>query len=124
MMEKAVADLETARTLQPGPALFGSLGHAYAISGNRTKAKEMLHELKELSGKSYFPAYQIALIHIGLGEKDEAFVLLEKSYDDRYPWLIHLNVEPRFDVLRKDPRFSPFVKRIGVPSLAWNGHSR
>ena len=114
MLDKAIADLETARTLQPGPALFGSLGHAYAVSGNKAKAKEVLHDLKELADKTYFPAYQIALIHIGLGEKDEAFALLEKSYQDRYPWLIHLGVEPRLDAIRSDPRFEHFVRRIGL----------
>jgi TolB-like protein/DNA-binding winged helix-turn-helix (wHTH) protein/Flp pilus assembly protein TadD len=114
MFDKAIADLEIARDLKPGPALFGALGHAYAVSGNRAKAQMMLRDLKELSGKHYFPAYQMALIHIGLGEKDEAFALLEKSFRDRYPWLIHLNVEPRLDPIRSDPRFAEFVRRIGL----------
>lgn len=114
MLDNAIADLETARSLQPGPALFGTLGHAYAISGNKAKARTLLRELNDLSAKQYFPAFQIALIHIGLGESDEAFELLEKSYEDHYPWLIHLNVEPRLDPIRKDPRFARFLHRIGL----------
>ena len=113
MFDKAIADLETARGLQPGPAFFGALGHAYARSGNKAKAQTVLAELKELSGKQYFPAYQMALVHVGLGQKDEALALLEKSYEERYPWLIHLNVEPRLDPIRSDPRFADFVRRIG-----------
>jgi len=114
MFDKAIADLETARGLQPGPALFGALGHAYARSGNKAKAQIVLAELKELSGKRYFPAYQMALVHIGLGQNDEALALLEKAYEERYPWLIHLNVEPRLDPIRSDPRFADFVRRIGL----------
>jgi hypothetical protein len=54
------------------------------------------------------------LIHAGLGQKDEAFAMLEQAYADRYPWLIHLNVEPRFDPIRSDPRFAGLVRRIGL----------
>jgi TolB-like protein/DNA-binding winged helix-turn-helix (wHTH) protein/Tfp pilus assembly protein PilF len=114
MLDKSIADLETAKGLQPGPALFGALGHVYAVSGNKTKAHALLGDLKELSGKQYFPAYQMALIHVGLGQKDEAFAMLEQAYADRYPWLIHLNVEPRFDPIRSDPRFVDLVRRIGL----------
>jgi hypothetical protein len=94
--------------------LFGALGHVYGVSGDKLKAEALLRELKERSGKQYFPAYQMALIHVGLGQKDEAFAMLEQAYADRYPWLIHLNVEPRFDPIRSDPRFADFVRRIGL----------
>jgi tetratricopeptide (TPR) repeat protein len=114
MLDKSIADLETAKGLQPGPALFGALGHVYGVSGDKLKAEALLRELKERSGKQYFPAYQMALIHVGLGQKDEAFAMLEQAYADRYPWLIHLNVEPRFDPIRSDPRFADFVRRIGL----------
>jgi TolB-like protein/DNA-binding winged helix-turn-helix (wHTH) protein/Flp pilus assembly protein TadD len=114
MFDKAIADLETARGLKPGPALFGALGHAYGMSGNETKAQMVLVELEELSGKRYFPAYQMALVHVALGQNDEALALLEKAYEDRYPWLILLNVEPRLDPIRSDPRFADFVDRIGL----------
>jgi TolB-like protein/DNA-binding winged helix-turn-helix (wHTH) protein/Flp pilus assembly protein TadD len=114
MFEKAIADLETAKPSQTRPTVLGALGHAYAKAGNHTKARKMLRDLEELSQKGYFPGYQTALIHIGLGENDEAFALIEKSYKERYPAMIHVNVEPRLDPIRSDPRFKALVQRIGL----------
>ena len=74
----------------------------------------LLRDLKESSAKHYFPPYHLALIYVGLGEKDEAFNMLEKAFEERYPWLIHLSVEPRLDPLRSEPRFKALVSRIGL----------
>jgi serine/threonine-protein kinase len=50
-----------------------------------------------------------------LGNKDKAFEYLEKSYQRRELWFAYLQVEPRFDSLRDDPRFNQLVKRIAIP---------
>ena len=115
MLDKAVADLETARDLQARPSIMGALGHAYAVAGQKSKARMILQQLNELSAKQYFPPYHLALIHVGLGENDEAVKLLERAYDERYPWLIHLNAEPRLDPLRADQHFRGLIRRIGLP---------
>ncbi len=78
----------------------------------------LLHDLKESSAKHYFPSYHLALIYVGLGEKEQALNLLEKAYEERYPWLIHLSVEPRLDPLRSEPRFKALVSRIGLGPVA------
>jgi TolB-like protein/DNA-binding winged helix-turn-helix (wHTH) protein/Flp pilus assembly protein TadD len=114
MFNKAIADLEIAKGSQSRPTVLGALGHAYAMAGNKQKAEAMLRSMEELSRTRYFPGFQLALIHIGLGEKDKAFDLLEKSYLDRYPALIHFNVEPRLDPIRSDPRFKVLLQRVGV----------
>ena len=56
----------------------------------------------------------MAMIYTGLGEKDQAFAWLEKAYTDRVWRLPFLNVEPRFDSLRSDPRFADLVLRVGL----------
>ena len=114
LFDKAVSDLEFARGAQSRPTTLGALGHAYAIAGNKTKAQALLRDLEELSRKRYFPGFQLALIYIGLGENDKAFAALENSYRDRYPGVIHINVEPRLDSIREDPRFKDLVQRIGL----------
>jgi DNA-binding winged helix-turn-helix (wHTH) protein/Flp pilus assembly protein TadD len=114
MFDKAIADLETASNAQGGASFSGALGHAYAIAGKKAEARMLLRDLKESSAKHYFPPYQLALIHVGLGEKEEALNLLEKAYEEHYPWMIHLSVEPRFDPLRSEPRFKALVSRIGL----------
>jgi hypothetical protein len=55
----------------------------------------------------------LAAIQVGLGEKDEAFRLLNNSYQKRVDRLIYLRVEPMADPLRSDPRFAQFLTRIG-----------
>ena len=70
-----------------------------------------MNELKQ----KYVSPYFIALVYVGLGEKDQAFAWLEKAYQERHPYLILIKVEPVFDVLRSDPRFQDLVQRIGLP---------
>jgi len=56
----------------------------------------------------------IVYIFIALGERDQAFAWMEKGYQSRasnLPWMI---MEPKFDPLRSDPRFTEFVRRMGL----------
>jgi hypothetical protein len=71
--------------------------------------------LKETAQHKYVPAYQIAAIYAGLGEKDQAFAWLDKAYDERSDLLVNLKREQKFDVLRSDPRFSDLLRRVGLP---------
>jgi serine/threonine protein kinase/Tfp pilus assembly protein PilF len=91
------------------------LGHAYAVSGKKGKAEEILKELKERSKQSYVPAYDFAELYIGLGDKEQAFASLEKAYADRSMVLTLLKVDPELDSLHSDPRFKDLVRRVGLP---------
>jgi hypothetical protein len=73
-----------------------------------------LDQLKELSNERYVAPYWIAVVCAGLGEKDQAFQWLEKSYQERSSEMIVFNVDPWFDNLRPDPRFADLVRRIGL----------
>ena len=57
------------------------------------------------------------MIHVGLGERDQAFEWLERAYKEHSGWLSYLNVEFRLDPLRSDPRFADLVHRVGLPRL-------
>ena len=89
-------------------------GHTLAVLGQRDKAQEILSELKEQSKLRYVSPYDIAVIHTGLGEKDEALAWLQKACDERVFRVVLLGVEPLLDDLRSDPRFQALVKRIGL----------
>jgi tetratricopeptide (TPR) repeat protein len=91
-----------------------NLAHAYAVSGNREAAQKIITELEEQSKSNYVAAFDIALIHAGLGEKDQAFAWLEKAYEERSPDLVTLRTEPRFDNLRSDRRFTDLARRVGL----------
>lgn len=58
--------------------------------------------------------YEVALYRAALGEKDEAFAELDKSYEDREWGTVLLKVDPRLDSLRSDPRCDELVRRIGL----------
>src|SRR5207249_7021439 len=56
------------------------LGWVYAVSGRRADALKIAQQFRDLSSHSYVDFYQLAGIYAGLGDKDEAFRLLDKGY--------------------------------------------
>ena len=46
------------------------------------------------------------------GNEDQAFEYLEKSYQRREMWMAYLQIEPRLDPLRDDPRYDELVRRV------------
>ena len=92
----------------------GSLGHAYAVSGRRAEAHKTLAELVEASKRRYVSPLDIALIYVGLDEKDRAFQWLEKAYKEHVTYLIFLRVDQRYSALRSDPRFQDLLRRVGL----------
>jgi tetratricopeptide (TPR) repeat protein len=111
---RAVPYLEKAHRLDAMPETFAQLGHAYAKAGRGPDARKMLEELKLLSKRRYVSAYSFALVHAGLGERDEAFGWLKKAAEDRGEWFAFAGVDPRLDPLRSDPRFAGVLLSIGV----------
>ncbi len=115
-LEEAFAELQRARHLSlDDPFVAADLGHCYATSGRLEDAKGILAELDELAAEAYVSPMSRALILIGLGAHDEAFRWLEKAYELRALLLLTINVDPRYDALRSDPRFDDLVRRVGFP---------
>ncbi len=116
MLEEAIAEFQKGSSLSGGePRMVGALGHAYAVSGHKDRAQRVIVELKQLSRQRYVPPFEIAVIYMGLGEKDLTFEWLEKAYQDHSPWLIWLKVDPRFDSLHGDSRYRDLRQRMGLP---------
>jgi serine/threonine protein kinase/tetratricopeptide (TPR) repeat protein len=115
MYKEAIAELQKARDLSgEDPETIAELGYAYGLAGRRAEAQKVLDELNELSKRRYVLPYFIATVHTGLGDKDQAFEWLEKAYAASHPGLALVNVDPKFDTLRSDPRFADLVRRIGL----------
>jgi TolB-like protein len=113
--EESIAVLERAVGVSEGnPLALSGLGHALALSGQRDEARRILIELKELARQRYVSAYNIAIIHAGLGEKEAALDWLVKAYHNKDVWLVWLKVNPRFDTLRDEPRFADLMRRVGL----------
>ena len=99
---------------------LAALGHAFAVSGNKPEAEKLLNELIDLSKVRYVSPYSIALVYVGLDEKDKAIASLVAAYEETNMEIVFLNVEPRFDPLRGDPRFQDIIRRIGFPTNKTN----
>ena len=117
MYREAIAELRKALELSEGDTnQLAALGHAYALSHDRAESNKILDQLKERSQQTYVPPVSIALIHAGLGDKNQAFDWLQRAYEDRSSGLLYLKVDPAFDILRSDPRFTDLLRRVGLAS--------
>jgi TolB-like protein/DNA-binding winged helix-turn-helix (wHTH) protein/Flp pilus assembly protein TadD len=110
---EAIGELQKAIELSPGSSAFtANLGYAYAVSGRRDEAAKVLDNLKNRSPQAFSNAPEIAMIYVGLDDKDQALVWLEKAYAERFsPWVL---MRPCFSPLRSDPRFQNLLHRIGL----------
>ena len=89
-----------------------SLGHAYGLAGRARQARNVLRVLQTAAERSYVPSYFFALVHAGLGERDQALRYLEKAYEERSTVLAYVQIDPRLASLRAEPRFVALVRRL------------
>jgi TolB-like protein/DNA-binding winged helix-turn-helix (wHTH) protein/Tfp pilus assembly protein PilF len=110
--DEAIAELQKATQLSEGSTAFNAnLAYAYAASGRRNEAVKILSDLKNQSRHGFSNAPEIALVYVGLDDKDQAMAWLNKAFDERFsPWVL---MRPAFDPLRSDPRFQDLRHRIG-----------
>jgi TolB-like protein/DNA-binding winged helix-turn-helix (wHTH) protein/Tfp pilus assembly protein PilF len=116
-VQEAIAEYQKAVDMSHGDQdATAALAHAYAVTGKRGEAEEILRDLQQKSKSSYVSPYMIATIYAGLGDKDKAFEYLEKAYQERCWDIVWcLKADLRTDNLRSDPRFQSLVQRVGLP---------
>ncbi len=114
--DEAVVELTGAVGTGTGdPISLSWLAHAKALGGARDEAAAIVATLEAEPRAVYVPAYHLALAHTGLGNRDLAFNLLEKACVERESAVVNLKVEPRFDPLRRDPRYAGLLQQLGLP---------
>ena len=115
-VDGAIGQLRRALDRAPDRAdLVASLGHAYASAGRRQEAERALATLEGRSAHAGVDVdAELALIHAGLGRRDQALRYLERAYQQRSTWMILLAVDPRWNSLRRDVRFEDLVHRVGL----------
>ena len=96
------------------PVLHALLGHAYAVTGRRAAAMDELGKLQAAAAKHYVPPSYFAIVWMALDNKDQAFVWLNRGYQDRSEHILYLGIEPLVDPLRSDPRFVWLLKKVGL----------
>jgi TolB-like protein/Tfp pilus assembly protein PilF len=117
MHPEAIAALRAAlNSRERDSEIQGELGHVLAVAGRRAEALATLDRLRHLSATSYVSPYSVALVHAGLGDRDQAFAWLEKAYAERSDYMPYLTLEPMLNGLRSDHRFGALVRRVGLPT--------
>lgn len=109
----AITELEKVKPLLPTTQVIGALGMEYALAGRREDALKTLGELHQMAQQQYISPFDVALVYIGLGDKDQAFAQLEKAREDQSEWMGWSNTDARLDPLRGDPRFAELMRRMG-----------
>ncbi len=96
------------------PTILGYLGYAYARIGNATAARCLLSELEQ--NPSYTPSFELAVIHLGLGDAETSLLDLNNAYNERSPRVLLLKGDRRFKPLGSSVVFMDLISKIFVDS--------
>src|SRR6266513_2748956 len=94
------------------PNFAGILGYVAGRAGERAEALHILRALERRPPGN--TAFAIALVHLGLGNNEQALRSLQAAYEERAEWLVLVTPAPLFDPLRPDPRFSALMRKVGI----------
>jgi eukaryotic-like serine/threonine-protein kinase len=97
------------------PRYVAVQGEVLAAAGKKAEARKIIDELLRSSQSGHVSPYHIAGVYSTLGERDQAFALLEKGYQERDDQIVWMVIDPAFDSLRSDPRYTDLLRRIGLP---------
>ncbi len=115
IVKQGVAELEIAVSLSPGDTLWlAQLGQAYGMVGDVARARNVLHQLEELSGQRFVSPYHIAFVYTGLGEQDSAMDWLERAYEDRSGPVYSVKGSFLFTTLHGHPRFIALLRKMNL----------
>lgn len=119
MLKEAIEEKQRLLALtgdEDSAAELGENFHKYGYEqAKKIFLEQYLEAYQEAAKEQYIPPLVFAALYTDLKDKDKAFEWLEKSYQEHAPWLFFLNVDPQFETLRSDPRFTDLVKRVGIP---------
>jgi serine/threonine-protein kinase len=112
---EAIAELSKAVEVSGRASWYLSeLGYCYALAGKHAEALAILKEMEARYAKRETNAFNVALLHLGLGNKDRAFAWLEKDFETRNGVLEDIAYDPYFSLLRDDPRYADLLRRMGL----------
>lgn len=112
--QEAISELRQVLALDQHHTNWAWLAYVYARAGERGEALKILRDLEARATREVVSPVYLTRIYIGLGDKDQAFVLLRQAYAARSDHLLSIGAEPVFDPLRADPRFTELLRDIGL----------
>jgi TolB-like protein/tetratricopeptide (TPR) repeat protein len=113
---EAITEYEKAIALNDDPIPKALLGHLYGRIGRKDEARKILEELRQTREQRYIEAYGLAIVYLGLGDRNETFNWLEQGYRDRDGYYMAvIRIDPVLASLHGDPRFEALAEKI-VPA--------
>jgi TolB-like protein/Tfp pilus assembly protein PilF len=112
--EAIEAGRKAVRMSSESPFALCALGWILARAGEVEEARQVDAELEAREQLGIFTPFRRSTIHIGLGDFDRAFELLEEAVEIRDPQTVLVSVWPVFDPLRDDPRLDALMRRMGL----------
>ena len=113
MFAESVAEYQRLQKVTGQP--MAGLAVTYARMGKTSEARTILREMLDLASRKYVSPELVALIYVSLGEKNQAFIWLDKAYQARSAWLITgVLVLPQYDPIRGDTRYTALLKKMGL----------
>ena len=83
-------------------------------SGDRAAARKVLDQILAERSRRYFPGARLALVYVGLGDKDRAFEWLQRAVEERDNWVAYAKTKPEYEPLRSDPRWADLLRSMNL----------
>jgi TolB-like protein/Flp pilus assembly protein TadD len=118
---EAIAEYQKTVSIAEDSVPLGMLGRLYAAQGRKDEAQQILQQLRQKREQRYTAAYSLALVYLGLGDRNEALNWLEQGYREHDGFNIGpIRVDPLLTSLHGDPRFEALAEKI-VPAREFAG---
>ena len=106
-LDEALAQYHIGTVMSPELSWLRALQGACLVKKQReTEAVAILDELERLRRVEYVDAFGLALLRGALGQRDESFAELERAVEENSAGLFTLDVDPKVDCFRADPRYA------------------
>jgi len=115
-LAEAIADLERGVELARDDTLvpLPYLGYVYGLAGREADARRVLQQLHDLDREQFVNPDYFSIVHLGLGELDQAMAWLYRAQEARTDWAVFFLVDPVAYPLHSDPRFVELVRNNGL----------
>jgi tetratricopeptide (TPR) repeat protein len=111
-IEAALEQYRLASVMFSGSMLQALEGRCLAKLGRLDEAYQILQTLETMRGSEYVDAYHMSLLQEALGNRDQAIRELERAAEENSATICFMDVDPKIDSLRGDPRFLKVRDRV------------
>ena len=106
-VEEALVQYRVACVMCPDLPWFKAMeGTCLGRHGRQSEARRIVVDLEQLRSTEYVDAYYMALLYDAVGDRDRAFAEMDRALEENSATLNIVDVDPKLDCLRRDPRFA------------------